>query len=75
MDDVIIHKDTWVEHVRQVAVVQAFLRHAVLMAKPKKCDRERPETGHPVGGQLIITFWVVHLPSAQTTPRCSGSAT
>jgi len=35
--DVIIHSDTWPQHLRRVAAVLKSLRRAVLTANPKKC--------------------------------------
>ena len=37
LDNVIIHSDSWAQHLRHVAAVLEALRHAGLTANPKKC--------------------------------------
>ena len=56
LDDVIIHSDSWAEHVRQVAAVLESLRQAGLTANPKKCAVGRREVrylGYHLGGGQV----------------------
>ena len=56
LDDVIIHSDTWAEHVRQVAAVLGSLRQTGLTANPKKCAVGRREVqylGYHLGGGQV----------------------
>ena len=56
LDDVIIHSNTWAEHVRQVAVVLESLRQAGLTANPRKCAVGRREVrylGYHLGGGQV----------------------
>ena len=43
LDDVIIHSDSWAQHLRHVAAVLKSLRQAGLTANPKKCTIGREE--------------------------------
>ena len=43
LDDMIIHSNSWAQHVWHVGAVLESLRQAVLMAKPKKCAIGRAE--------------------------------
>ncbi|TKS64962.1 Retrovirus-related Pol polyprotein from transposon 412 [Collichthys lucidus] len=56
LDDVIIHSNTWAEHVQQVAAVLESLRQAGLTANPKKCAVGRREVrylGYHLGGGQV----------------------
>ena len=56
LDDVIIHSDTWAEHVRQMAAVLESLRQAGLTANLKKCAVGRREVrylGYHLGGGQV----------------------
>ena len=56
LDDVIIHSDTWAEHVQQVAAVLGSLRQAGLTANLKKCAVGRREVrylGYHLGGGQV----------------------
>ena len=56
LDDMIIHSDSWAEHVRQVAAVLESLRQAGLTANPKKCAVGRREVqylGYHLGGGQV----------------------
>ncbi|XP_026003826.1 uncharacterized protein LOC113009615 [Astatotilapia calliptera] len=56
LDDVIIHSDTWAEHVLRVAAVLESLRGAGLTANPKKCAVGRREVqylGYHLGGGQV----------------------
>ena len=43
LDDVIIHSDSWAQHLRHVAAVLESLRQVGLTANPKKCTIGRAE--------------------------------
>lgn len=56
LDDVIIHSDTWAEHVQRVAAVLESLSGAGLTANPKKCAVGRREVqylGYHLGGGQV----------------------
>ena len=56
LDDVIIHSDTWAEHVQRVAAVLESLRQAGLTANPRKCAVRRREVrylGYHLGGGQV----------------------
>jgi len=56
LDYVIIHSDTWPQHLRQVAAVLESLMQAGLMANPKNCEIGRREVrylGYLLGGGRV----------------------
>ena len=56
LDDVIIHSDTWPQHLRRVAAVLESLRRAGLTANPRKCVIGRREVrylGYHLGGGTV----------------------
>jgi len=59
LDDVIIHSDSWAEHVRQVGAVLGSLRQAGLTANPKKC----------VVGRTEVRYLGYHLGGGQVRPQ------
>ena len=59
LDDVIIHSNSWAEHVQQVAAVLESLRQTGLTANPKKCAVGRRE----------VRYLGYHLGSGQVRPQ------
>ncbi|KAK5854605.1 hypothetical protein PBY51_004785 [Eleginops maclovinus] len=56
LDDVIIHSETWGQHMQQVGAVLESLRQAGLTANPKKCAVGRREVrylGYHLGGGQV----------------------
>nr|XP_010769589.1 PREDICTED: uncharacterized protein LOC104945589 [Notothenia coriiceps] len=56
LDDVIIHSETWEQHMQQVGAVLESLRQAGLTANPKKCAVGRREVrylGYHLGGGQV----------------------
>ena len=52
LDDIIIHSESWEDHIKHITVVLNSLRKAGLTAKPSKCQFGRDECvylGHRVG--------------------------
>ena len=64
LDDVIIHSNSWAQHVRHVGAVLESLRQAGLMANPKKCAIGRAE----------VWYLGYHLGSGQVRPLVDKTA-
>ena len=64
LDDVIIHSNSWAQHVRHVGTVLESLRQAGLMANPKKCTIGRAE----------LRYLGYHLGSGQVRPLVDKTA-
>ena len=64
LDDVIIHSDSWAQHLRHVAVVLESLRQAGLTANPKKCTIGRAE----------VRYLGYHLGRGQVRPLVDKTA-
>ena len=64
VDDVIIHSDSWAQHLRHVAVVLESLRQAGLTANPKKCTIGRAE----------VRYLGYHLGRGQVRPLVDKTA-
>ena len=64
LDDVIIHSDSWAQHLRHVAAVLKFLWQAGLTANPKKCTI----------GQAEVQYLGYHLGRGQVRPLVDKTA-
>ena len=64
LDDVIIHSNSWAEHMQQVGAVLSSLRQAGLTANPKKC----------VVGQREVRYLGYHLGGGQVRPQVDKTA-
>ena len=64
IDDVVIHSDSWAEHVRRVAAVLESLRQAGLTANPKKC----------AVGRRDIRYLGFYLGGGQVRPQVDKTA-
>ena len=64
LDDVIIHSDSWAQHLRHVAVVLESLRQAGLTANPKKCTI----------GLAEVRYLGYHLGRGQVRPLVDKAA-
>ena len=64
LDDVIIHSDSWAQHLRHVASVLESLRQAGLMANPRKCTTGRAE----------VRYLKYHLERGQVQPLVDKTA-
>ena len=71
LDDVIIHSDSWAQHLRYVAAVLQTLRQAGLTANPRKCTIGRAEVrylGYHLGRGKVRPL-VYKTAAVATCPR------
>ena len=64
LDDMIIHSNSWAQHMRHVGAVLESLRQAGLTANPKKCAIGRAE----------VRYLGYHLGSGQVQPLVEETA-